>query len=878
MVTRFLAFLLFFLFSAAPAFADQPPIGWLHDVNNAGVNGTAPIVLITADPSAPAGRTLTVEGSLTLTDNGPGNTVQVGTNTVLDYFHSTGATTNQTAFNAFSTLPSSATGDIWYHDTASTVARRAIGSPGDVLTVSGGVPVWAASSGGAPANAQYILGTNDGTLTQDRAWLDGSGITHTDGGANSTWSVAVDSTVIRTTGAQSMAGPKTLSGGPIISGMASTGLVLTGASFSTTLLTDPGSNQSVTIPTGINGASLLASVGAPATGSLIIGAGAAPQTTLAIGTSGKILQTNGTTPGWTSFALPTSVGGTGTLLRSNGTNYVVTTLTMPDTIASGTIFRASSANVLAATAYTMPSAAGTSGKILQSDGTNLVMSTPTFPTAAGTSGKILVSDGTNIVSSTPTFPNASATSRKIIVSDGTNWVASTETYAVPGTSGNVLTSNGTNWTSAVPASGGTVTSVAQSLTSLGFMSISGSPITTSGTLALAASGTTGDTIYFSGANATSKLAIGSTGQVLKVAGGVPSWGTDSTGFGGQGTAGATTKGATTETTPLMIDATTFTQTVSTTYAPVSGSVYNCTSTADWNGTTNVGAGYSGAASAASGKDGSGLSPGGGGTSAGGGGGGNGGAGGAGAGSGGGIGGVAVPFEQSPGSGGGGGTNTAGGAGGGRLTCCAVGAITIGGSGTINAAGTAGTADTANGGDGAGGGAGGVVFLASQTSITQTGTASVAGGAGGAGGASGANSYGGGGGGGGWYVRISPSNSGAGVITVTGGAGGSANTAAGTAGSNGTAMAITATPNLPLMGSLERNYKMLAALHRIHEPGTHLNIKESELINTLAALDSKGGDFANLCHLYRHGEDFQGSKVVQLDAKRAEKMEALRNAS
>lgn len=57
----------------------------------------------------------------------------------------------------------------------------------------------------------------------------------------------------------------------------------------------------------------------------------------------------------------------------------------------------------------------------------------------------------------------------------------------PGTSGNLLTSNGTTWASTAPATSGTVTSVAASVPSI--FSISGSPITTSGTLAMTYSGT-----------------------------------------------------------------------------------------------------------------------------------------------------------------------------------------------------------------------------------------------------------------------------------------------------------------------------------------------------------------------------------------------------
>jgi hypothetical protein len=71
-----------------------------------------------------------------------------------------------------------------------------------------------------------------------------------------------------------------------------------------------------------------------------------------------------------------------------------------------------------------------------------------------------------------------------------------------------------------------------------FLSVTGSPVTTSGTLAVSLSGTalpevnggtaqtsyaTGDILYASASNTLSKLAIGSTGQVLTVAAGAPTW-------------------------------------------------------------------------------------------------------------------------------------------------------------------------------------------------------------------------------------------------------------------------------------------------------------------------------------------------------------------
>ncbi len=86
--------------------------------------------------------------------------------------------------------------------------------------------------------------------------------------------------------------------------------------------------------------------------------------------------------------------------------------------------------------------------------------------------------------------------------------------------------------------GGTVTSIDVSGGTTG-LTTSGGPVTSSGTITLAgtlaaanggtgqSSYTVGDILYASGTGALSKLGIGSTGQVLKVAAGVPSWAADS---------------------------------------------------------------------------------------------------------------------------------------------------------------------------------------------------------------------------------------------------------------------------------------------------------------------------------------------------------------
>lgn len=298
------------------------------------------------------------------------------------------------------------------------------------------------------------------------------------------------------------------------------------------------------------------------------------------------------------------------------------------------------------------------------------------------------------------------------------------------------------------------------------------------------------------------------------------------GFGGDGNAGAVTKGAVTETTRLQLNATDFTQTVSTTWKPLSGTIVNATTTCAFNGTITVGTGPGGGAGGNAtnytGADGSGLGGGknGGlpaaGYPAGGGGGANAGAGGAGAtqyqsGA------SAYPISSTGGSGGAGGcydaaaAGGAGGAGGGCFIGCSVGAMTVGASGAINADGTAG-ANGAGGstGDGGGGGSGGTVSLNSQTSIANSGNVRARGGNGGNGG------FGGGTGGGGYIQFLSPSNTN-GTRTVTAGATvGTGGTAS--AGAAGLAVSITATPNLPLLLSMQEDnfarMKSIALAHRV----------------------------------------------------------------
>jgi hypothetical protein len=82
----------------------------------------------------------------------------------------TGATTASAAFDALN--PMTTTGDIIYESSPTVAARLGIGSTGQVLTVAGGLPSWAAAAGATitgttTAGTYYVVGTTStsGSLT-----------------------------------------------------------------------------------------------------------------------------------------------------------------------------------------------------------------------------------------------------------------------------------------------------------------------------------------------------------------------------------------------------------------------------------------------------------------------------------------------------------------------------------------------------------------------------------------------------------------------------------------------------------------------------------------------------------------------------------------
>ena len=132
--------------------------------------------------------------------------------------------------------------------------------------------------------------------------------------------------------------------------------------------------------------------------------------------------------------------------------------------------------------------------LVYNNGTNVVDAATYFTALTLGSALPVASGGTSLTT---------LTANNVILGNG----ASAPTFVAPSTSGNVLTSNGTTWSSTAPATSGTVTSVAMTVPSV--LSISGSPITSSGTLALTYSGTA-----LPVANGGTGLTAGTSGGVL----------------------------------------------------------------------------------------------------------------------------------------------------------------------------------------------------------------------------------------------------------------------------------------------------------------------------------------------------------------------------
>lgn len=409
------------------------------------------------------------------------------------------------------------------------------------------------------------------------------------------------------------------------------------------------------------------------------------------------------------------------------------------------------------------------------------------------------------------------------------------------------------------------------------------------------SGATTGAIVYKGASALTSLSpSGNGGKFIRFNSGAtaPEAASIAGAFGGDASDGAVTKGAVTESAVIQVNATTFTQTVSTTWAPLSRTVVMASSTVDLNGTTTVGYGPNAAASHTTGYSNGGAGPSGGSEGApydgdSGGGGGGGGFGGAGGNGGnystslttgcGGIGGGANDYSMTgPSAGGNGGWGVgpvAGGVGGkagGSFLVEAVGALTVGGSATININGEAGSAGGTTYGGGGGGGSGGYGGFFSQTSVTVTSGCNInaRGGAGGNGTASSGGR--GAGGGGGKIVRMAPTISGAGTITVTGGTASSTGSGTATNGGAGVNLSVTDTPSRAIAqelmrGNIDLLYRWHTAFGNI-KPGEELRLNSARPAAVWCAQFYPADKREALVNEWLFGEDLSGGKTATIEKR------------
>jgi hypothetical protein len=271
-----------------------------------------------------------------------------------------------------------------------------------------------------------------------------------------------------------------------------------------------------------------------ASGSLPYQSASGTTTFLAAGTNGQYLVLSGGVPTWTSVSTVSSFsGGTTGLTPSTATTGAVTlagTLTVANggtgvntsSGASSVVLRDANANItgnILFSGFTNTAAAGTTTTLTASSTPNWVITgsggqTFQLPNATTLTAGIIYSFNNNQTSGAITVNNASGTLVVSVPSGGYTVL----TLLTNGTSAGTWDYHfqapaNVSWSTNTFSYPGSITSATWNATAIGAI-YGGTAQTTY---------TTGDTLYASASNTLSKLAIGSTGQVLTVAGGVPTW-------------------------------------------------------------------------------------------------------------------------------------------------------------------------------------------------------------------------------------------------------------------------------------------------------------------------------------------------------------------
>lgn len=360
-------------------------------------------------------------------------------------------------------LTSYTAGDILYATGATTLAKLGIGTAGQILQVSGGLPAWGAASTGVTTFSAGTTGLTPSTATSGAVTLAGT-LNAVSGGTGQTVYAVGD--IIYANSTTTLAKLPVSTNGfnlTLVGGLPAWSAPSTGVSSFTTSLDGLTPNVATTGAVTLAGTLGSSSGGTGfttyAAGDMIYASATNTLAKLTAGTNGQYLVLTGGVPAWTTVAaggVTSFSAGTTGLTPSTASTGIVT--------LAGTLATANGGTNI--TAYT-------TGDLLYASASNTLSRLP-----AGTNGHVLT-----LVGGVPAWQASTGgvTSFQTSLSGLTPSTATTGVVTLAGTLG--ITSGGTNLTSY----------------------------------------TVGDLIYASATNTLANLGIGSNGQVLTVVAGNVGW-------------------------------------------------------------------------------------------------------------------------------------------------------------------------------------------------------------------------------------------------------------------------------------------------------------------------------------------------------------------